>query len=100
PLISIDMDRISQILSISGVEDPGLLISLIDLYIEELTLSMGQLSKTSQSGDMAELTHTAHRLKGSSLNLGVNSVADICKKIEEGGRAGNAPDLPVLIREL
>jgi HPt (histidine-containing phosphotransfer) domain-containing protein len=42
-----------------------------------------------ESGDPEELTATAHKLKGSALNLGLPRVGEVALELEEQGRAGD-----------
>ncbi|QZY28838.1 PAS domain S-box protein [Nocardioides coralli] len=42
-----------------------------------------------EAGDPEELTATAHKLKGSALNLGLPRVGEVARELEEQGRSGD-----------
>jgi HPt (histidine-containing phosphotransfer) domain-containing protein len=50
--------------------------------------------------DGAELDSSAHRLRGSALNLGVPLVATICGDLEALGEVGRVDGAPELLRRL
>ena len=43
---------------------------------------------------------TAHRLKGSSGNLGADSLAALCRRVEEAGREDRAAEMPGLLKDI
>ena len=55
--------------------------SLVDLYVREAELTIQDLSRCNRS-DLREISRLGHKLKSSSLSIGLIACADICKEIE------------------
>ena len=53
-----------------------------------------------QSGQYDKMGQTAHKLKGSSMNLGASTLAELCKKIEIKARTNELSDIDRLIESL
>jgi two-component system, sensor histidine kinase and response regulator len=53
-----------------------------------------------EGGDTAYAARAAHRLKGTSLNVGANGLADICRVIEAQARQGRNAGFAELLRDL
>ena len=93
----IDSGRIKEINAIAGANDPLLLRQLVEIYLEEYPKSLEQARRCVEVNDVARLLTVAHRLKGSSINLGIIPVADLCRKIEQSGKlTGMSAVLPMV----
>jgi CheY-like chemotaxis protein/HPt (histidine-containing phosphotransfer) domain-containing protein len=93
----IDPRRIREINAIAGANDPLLLRQLIEIYLEEYPKSLEQARQCVAGNDVASLLAVAHRLKGSSVNLGITPVAELCRKIEQSGKlTGISAVLPMV----
>ena len=64
-------------------DDPTFLPSLIQLYSKQSLETIEEIHHHSSTNDLTALTQAAHKLKGSSLNMGAKMIADICRQIEE-----------------
>ncbi len=62
--------------------DPDEEKELFDLFFEQADISIGELEQACAENNSSEWKKTAHRIKGSSANLGANILATICKKAE------------------
>jgi PAS domain S-box-containing protein len=80
--------------------DKNLLSQMIDLFLEQTPQLIRELKEVLQRGDALNIVKTAHRLKGSSLNLGILSLAGLCKKIEMKGQNKDLSEMSSLIRQL
>lgn len=67
---------------------PGTVADLIALFVSSGRTSLTELAEAVQSGDRAAAAAAAHRLKGSSANLGAVRVSTACGLIEEQIRSG------------
>ena len=87
---------------ISALRDmgPEIFVELVELYLEEAPNQVAELRRQFELGDAAGMAAAAHSLKGSSLNLGANSLADICKQIELKGKNGNLVKVDDLLEQL
>ena len=96
----IDMRRVREINSIGPDNDPPMLQQLIDLYLEEFTGFLGQLQQSVNAGDCAGVHTVAHRLKGSSMNLGIVAVAGLCAQIDGKCKQGKLDEISPLLLQL
>ena len=96
----IDSNRISEIVRMGGLSDPGLLANLIDLYLEDFLHAVAEMKQHAQNKDIFGVIKATHRLKGSSLNLGVRYVADVCKRIEAKGQDNEPDEMLALVEQL
>jgi len=62
---------------------------LLDAYISELPTMIGEINSTAENNDYNNLYFNAHKLKGSSMTLGINSVARICEELEAFAKEQN-----------
>lgn len=63
---------------------------LITVYIQDSTDRFDRLKSAWESQDLLIIKDEAHGIKGSSRNIGANSLADICAEIETLARAGQS----------
>ena len=87
---------------ISALKDmgPEIFVELVQLYLEETPHQVAEVRRQFELEDAAGMAAAAHSLKGSSLNLGANSLADICKQIEVKGKKGNLFKVGDLLEQL
>lgn len=84
----IDENKINFLQDIQSNEDAVFLIELIDVFISELPRTIQSIRQAIDNEDEKELLFNAHKLKGSSLTLGMNQVSDISIKLENAAKAG------------
>jgi signal transduction histidine kinase/DNA-binding response OmpR family regulator len=96
----IDPSRIAELKAMGGDGDPELVIHLIELYIADFPNSVAEIRQFAQAGNGQKMLMAAHRLKGSSLNLGVTLVASLCKEIEAAVKNGKPGELQILLERL
>ena len=90
PPLVLDKKTIAQIRAVSQDYHPGFLDELIALYLSQTPKLIAEMRGFAKEGDGANLEFTAHRLKGSSLNLGALQMAELCGEIERKARAPGA----------
>lgn len=86
----IDENKIELIKDIKSPEDANFFIELLDIYTSNFPQSLANIKKCIELNNNAQLEYSAHKLKGSSLTLGIDFVSDICNKIETSAK-NNAP---------
>ena len=96
----IDQERVRELVSMDPDRTGELLPQLIELYLKELPGSVDTMKNCTVRGDVSALRKAAHKLKGSSLNLGVKSIADICKRLESMTGDINPEGVKDLLKEL
>lgn len=60
--------------------------SLISAYIQDSTVRVEDLSQAMTRGDAEAVRKAAHNLKGSSANLGLVYLAELCRIVEDAAR--------------
>ena len=84
----------------ASMADPEFLKELIDLYLGDTFQQLELLRESVAEGDCASVARTAHRLKGSSGNVGAEILMRLCNQMEHSGRDNQAQDLGRLYREI
>ena len=59
---------------------------LIDTFLSDSEVRITKLKEALAAGDMDQVTHQAHGLKGSCRNIGANPLAAICEVVEDQSR--------------
>ena len=97
----IDEDKIELIKDLKSPGDVDFLIELLDIYIDGFPQSLANIKKCIELKNNTQLEYCAHKLKGSSLTLGIDYVSDICNKIEYSAKDNTpVPYLESLVEEL
>lgn len=78
----IDESKISFLNDIQTEEDLSFFAELIDIYISETPKIFEKINKTIENKEKAGLTFAAHKLKGSSVTLGVLRMSDLAHELE------------------
>ena len=73
-------------------DDPDLLESLVDRYLEQAASQLEQLRSATARGDATALMETAHSLKGASATMGASGVASATQSLEEAAARGETAD--------
>lgn len=81
-------------------DEPDLIVELIDLYLADFPQQLSVMKHSVSKADDITLKRAAHTLKGSSANLGVNSVAMLCEEIEGTDSNGSFQQSNILINRL
>ncbi|MBT8195939.1 MAG: PAS domain S-box protein, partial [Bacteroidia bacterium] len=85
---TIDNDAIERLKEISKSVDPNFLSSVINMFLDQSPTIITEINNHQKSGDTTKMWQAAHKLKGSSLNLGAKHLAELCKEIELKGKSG------------
>ena len=74
----INEENISFVNEIQTQEDVGFLLELFDIYIRDLPILMAEIAFSITKNDFEKLKFYTHKLKGSALTLGIESIANYC----------------------
>ena len=96
----IDPNIIEGLRQMSDKDDPSFLSELIDLFLQISPGLIADIKQFARTADAANLTQAAHKLKGSSANLGARHLADICQKIETQGHGRDLSAIELLLGQL
>ena len=84
----IDMDSLMMLKELLGEK----FVELIETYLQDSVTRIENLKAALASGDLTAAKHEVHGLKGSSRNIGINSLADTCEVLEKQTLAGQVTD--------
>jgi PAS domain S-box-containing protein len=86
---AVDPAAIADLRILQG-DGEDFLTPLIDTYLAEAKELVAQIGVVD---DAVELRKVAHKLKGSSMNMGARSLADLCLQIETACREGKGEEM-------
>ncbi len=98
--VVLDFDRLKELESLMDGEDPGWLRGLIEQYLEDTAVRLGELHTSLHENNAQELGKTAHALKGSSNNIGAVIMVEPMHKLQRLGESGTLIGAESLISEV
>ena len=84
---ALDLDRLAELLELDP-DDPSLLLRMLDRFDASTAETMDMLRSAHAAGDAHGQGRAAHRLKGTSSNLGAATLASLCLEVELLGDDG------------
>lgn len=97
---AVDMDLLNSFEELQLDDGSDLIVELIDLYLLDAAQRVSQIREASIETEWVLLKRAAHNLKGSSGNLGVRKVAEICEKLERMDDRDSPQTVAVLVQLL
>jgi PAS domain S-box-containing protein len=91
-------DREALLDRLSGDEE--ILLEIIDLFMEDALLHIGNLKLFFESGDIKSIGIEAHTLKGAAANMGGDALQAAALAVEETCRSGDPDEIGNCILEL
>jgi CheY-like chemotaxis protein len=82
----LDENKITFLNDIQIPEDMAFLLELLDIYIQGLPKVISSINMAIDAKDPLKLQFWAHRLKGSSLTLGIDVITNISTSLEEAAK--------------
>ena len=79
---AVDMEMLNAFEELQLDDGSDLVVELIDLYLFDAAERVSHIRDASIATEWVLLKRAAHNLKGSSSNLGLRKVAEICQKLE------------------
>ena len=95
----LDTGRIDELLAL-GERAVPLVERAVGNFVTGMADVVAELEKAVADGDAAALRATAHKLKGSALNLGAKEVADVSRRLEELGDEDRTDAAGTVLEEL
>ncbi|NNJ52731.1 MAG: PAS domain S-box protein [Ignavibacteriaceae bacterium] len=74
-------------------EDLKFFIELLDIYIRDLPVMVNEIDLAIKESDLKKLKFFSHKLKGSMVTLGVESITNICKELESASERNSFDDI-------
>lgn len=95
----LDMKVIEGLRELGGDDDPGLLLEVIGMFLEDAPTRIREIEQGLASGDIKLLERAAHSLKSASANVGAVELSTVCKRIEEIARQEKSEGIADLLPE-
>ena len=86
--LTIDAARLDELQEIMCEDFP----ELIETYLSDAEALLVEIRSSWESASYPELMRAAHSLKGASINVGADELAERCLKLESGAKAGVVED--------
>lgn len=86
----LDLDLLDELKMLADDDDPEFLSELIETYLSELDPSLEAMAQAAGSNDPEAVRRAAHRLKGSSANIGASELSARCAELEQRHRQSDA----------
>jgi HPt (histidine-containing phosphotransfer) domain-containing protein len=80
--------------------EPDVLAEVLQIFLQEVPPRIDRLRIAWTAGNIEEMYRAAHSLKGSSGNIGAQRLFDVCKQLDELGRAGDLTGAAPLIDQV
>lgn len=96
----LDQEAIRRLVDIGKQTDPGFLQQVLDMFMTQAPVSIREIINCADNGNYEKMWKAAHKLKGTSLNIGAKKMGDICRQIEIKGRNLEISGLRELARKL
>jgi HPt (histidine-containing phosphotransfer) domain-containing protein len=95
----LDMRIIEALRELGGDDDPGLLVEVIGMFLEDAPTRIREIEQGLSTGDLKLLERAAHSLKSASANVGAMQLSHVCKRIEDIARRSTSDGISELIPE-
>jgi HPt (histidine-containing phosphotransfer) domain-containing protein len=82
----LDLNVIEGLRELGGEDDPGLLLELVEMFLEDAPDRIREMEESMASGDLETMRRSAHTLKSSAANMGSINLSEICSKMEDAAR--------------
>ena len=80
--------------------EPDVLTEVLQLFLSEVPPRMDRLRNACAAGNIEGVYRAAHSLKGSAGNIGAQRLLDVCRQLDELGRAGDLTEAAPLVAAL
>jgi HPt (histidine-containing phosphotransfer) domain-containing protein len=78
----VDLERLGNLVQRTRLRDPAYRNKALEQFRSDTETLRGVLREAGRSGNARELKDAAHGLKGLCLTLGLNRLADACRRLE------------------
>ncbi len=96
----LDDSAIGRLKEINDKIEPDFLKKVMEMFFDQAPQLIGEIEEMELKGDADLLSKAAHKLKGTSLNMGARILADVCKQLEIKGKNNDMSNIKMLIEHL
>ncbi|MBE0642499.1 MAG: response regulator [Bacteroidetes bacterium] len=90
----LDLDTIDMLLSLSVGGEADIFTELLSIFREQTPDLVRQMIEALDAGKTQTVRRVAHTIKGSALNLGARSMAEVCLRMEHAAESGDLHRIP------
>lgn len=80
--------------------DVAWLADLLDMYVADTTEKLSEADQAVGAGDNEALKKVAHTMKGTSVNIGANTMGSLCERLQRMATTGETGGAPALLQEI
>ncbi len=96
----IDREAVQRLMDIARQSDPGFIQQVMELFEKQAPVVLNDLRDAVVKMDLTAVWKSAHKLKGTCVNLGAGKMASICRELEKKGRNFEGTGLMPLVQRL
>jgi HPt (histidine-containing phosphotransfer) domain-containing protein len=96
----LDPAVIETLRQLTSPGEPDVLDEVLKIFLQEAPLRIERLRTFLAAGNIQEVQRAAHSLKGSAGNIGASRLHELCRQVDEKGRAGELAGLTPLVDNL
>ena len=96
----LDQAVIDTLRQLTPAGEPDVLAEVLKLFLEEVPPRIDRLRNAWASGNIEQMHRAAHSLKGSAGNIGARRLYDVCRQLDEMGKAGDLAGAAPLVDAL
>jgi HPt (histidine-containing phosphotransfer) domain-containing protein len=96
----IDPQAIENLRALNPDDGEAFLREIAGIYLEDTPVRLRELDESLATGDTGKFTRAAHSIKGSSSNVGANTVKAVAEKLEQQSRDTGLTDVTKLLSDL
>ena len=97
---ALDPSVIESLRELTPPGEPDVLKEVLQLFLDDVPARISRLRSAWEAGNLVEVQRTAHSLKGSSGNIGATQLFEVCRLLDEQGKAGDPSQIPALVASL
>lgn len=87
---ALDLNVLQAVVEIIGVDEPAVIVDLIDTFLNDSQKQVDELQASFASGDIKNVYRLAHSMKSSSATFGAMQLSKHCEAVERSAREGCA----------
>jgi CheY-like chemotaxis protein len=96
----INVNAIQRLKELNEKVDPDFFKVVINMFLQQSPHLIEEIKHYFDEGQYEKMGQSAHKLKGSSLNLGASNLAELCKQIEVKARNNELTDIDKMVDSL
>ncbi len=93
PAKILNEECITFINDIKSEEDLKFFVELLDIYIKDLPVMINEIDLAVKESDLKKIKFFSHKLNGSMVTLGVESITNICRDLEKAAERNSVDDI-------